>query len=296
VKNETLIVAKGLCFEIAGKRIVDQVTLRGRQGDFIGVIGPNGAGKTTLLRLLGGTLQPSSGSVMLDGRPVNKMHPRDIARFIATGPQDPRLDFTFSVRQVVLMGRHPHLGRFEVESQHDFDIVEAAIDQLGIADLADRIVTTLSRGERQMVFIAKALAQEPRVVLLDEPLAALDIRHQLEVLALFHHLSRQGLIVIAVLHDLNLAARFCDWVMLMDNGRKVATGTPREVLTVQNMQDTYRVPAVIREDDLTGAVSVTALQPVGANQNPRSETMTDVSESASGAFEVQPKLFSHLDR
>ncbi len=253
-----MIRAEGVSYTVNGACIVEDVTLTLTPGEFTGIIGPNGAGKTTLLKLLGGVLAPTAGAVTLHGQPLAQMKPRAIARSVATVPQDTRLDFSFSVRQVVMMGRHPHLGRFDVEGADDYALVDAALSRLEIADLADRPITTLSGGERQRVFLAKALAQQSRILLLDEPIAALDLRHQFNVLALLKRLSREGYTVAVVLHDLNLAARFCDRVALLHAGQLADCGAPAEVLTEDSLRRIYRINAIVRLDPLIDTISVIA--------------------------------------
>jgi iron complex transport system ATP-binding protein len=254
-----MIRAQGVSYGVNGKQIVENVSLEVETGEFVGIIGPNGAGKTTLLKLLGGVIAPPSGAIMLDDQPLASLKPRTIARSVATVPQDTRLDFSFSVRQVVMMGRHPHLGRFDVEGPQDYALVDAALAQLGIDDLADRPITTLSGGERQRVFLAKALVQQPQVLLLDEPIAALDPHHQFNVLKLFKRLSREQQAVIVVLHDLNLAARFCDRIALLHAGRLVDCGKPTAVLTEDALRQIYRIEAAVRHDPLIDTISITAL-------------------------------------
>ncbi|NDJ77215.1 MAG: heme ABC transporter ATP-binding protein [Chloroflexi bacterium] len=255
-----MIRAEEVSYAVNGSRIVDGVSLEVEAGEFVGIIGPNGAGKTTLLKLLGGVLPATSGTVRLHNQSLIQMKPRAIARTVAMVPQDTRLDFSFSVRQVVLMGRHPHLGRFDVEGPQDFALVEQAMAQLEIADLADRTITTLSGGERQRVFLAKALAAQPQLLLLDEPIAALDLRHQFNVLSLLKRLSRANHAVVVVLHDLNLAARFCDRLALIHAGQLAGCGAPADVLNEDVMRRVYRIEAVVRHDPLIETISITALQ------------------------------------
>lgn len=256
VFGETLSLARG------AKRILDGVTVGARAGEFVGVVGPNGAGKSTLLRMLASLLQPQAGVVFIDGRDTRRQSPRDVARFVASVPQDTSIDFSFTAREIVAMGRHPHLGRFGAAGERDAAAVTDAVGQTGIEVFADRRVTSLSGGERQLVFIAKALAQEPRVLLLDEPVAALDIRHQLDVLLLVHRQVARGLSAVAVLHDLNLAARFCHRLVLLAEGQVVAMGTPSVVMTDAALGAAYRVRTIVRTDPDTGALNVTALAPL----------------------------------
>jgi iron complex transport system ATP-binding protein len=178
---------------------------------------------------------------------------------VAYVPQDTTLDFDFTARDVVLMGRHPHVGRFEPLRVVDHDITDAMLAETGASRLAGQLVTTLSGGERQLVHLAKALAHQPGVLLLDEPVAALDLRHQLHVLQLLRRQAARGMAVVAVLHDLDQAARFCDRLALMHAGRLVAAGSPREVLTEDSLAEVYGVHAVVADDVTTGALRITAL-------------------------------------
>lgn len=254
-----VIAAQDVSYHVGDKRIVSGVDFSGARGEFVGLLGPNGAGKSTMLRLLAGLILPSSGSVTIDGKNLKEMRPVEVARRIAYVPQDTHVAFDFSVWEIVLMGRHPHLPRFAVEGNRDHEIVALAMERVGVRHLADRSITSLSGGERQMVFIAKALAQQPQVLLLDEPVSALDIRHQLHVLSLVRSYTENGATAVAVLHDLNLAARFCDRLYLMADGEVTAQGTPDAVYTEESLARSYRVRAAVRYDPLVKSPTVTAL-------------------------------------
>ncbi len=251
--------ADGITVEIDGRTIVDDVTLAAQPGQVLGLIGPNGAGKTTLVRVLAAVATPARGEVRVGGRALRRLPARERARQVAYVPQDTALDFDFTARDVVLMGRHPHVGRFEPLRVADHDITDAMLAEAGASHLAGQLVTTLSGGERQLVHLAKALAHQPEVLLLDEPVAALDLRHQLHVLQLLRRQADRGLAVIAVLHDLEQAARFCDRLALMQHGRLVVSGHPREVLTHTSLAEVYGVNAVVVDDVTTGALRITAL-------------------------------------
>ncbi|GIP31532.1 heme ABC transporter ATP-binding protein [Paenibacillus sp. J2TS4] len=240
--------------------ILRHVNLSVFQGEFVGLIGPNGSGKSTLLRVLAGFLKPSAGEVSLDGAALQTMPRKAIARKLAFVPQDLTVDFDFTVREIVAMGRHPFLSRFGVESGRDRDQTEEAMRQTGILHLGERSMPSLSGGQRQMAFIAKALAQEPEVLLLDEPISALDIGHQLRVLGVIRRLCGQGLSAIAALHDLNLASRYCDRLILIREGEVLASGTSEEVMTETFIRQAYGVDAVVTTDSTTGKPAVTALQ------------------------------------
>jgi len=247
-----LLGAEGINLSIDGAHILRGVSTSLKPGELVGLIGPNGAGKTTLLKVLGGLLQPTGGEVRLLGEPLARYQPRQVARLIAHVPQSTLTDFAFTVREVVLMGRSPHLGRFQIEQTADREISQRAMERLHVEGLADRLITTLSGGERQRVFIARALAQQPRVLLLDEPTANLDVRHQLDVLELVADLARaENLGVIAALHDLDLAAHYCDRLVLMEAGRVLADSAPEHVLTPQNVAAAFEVDAQVYRDPYT---------------------------------------------
>ncbi|WP_370939645.1 ABC transporter ATP-binding protein [Amycolatopsis sp. cg13] len=239
----------GVSVTAAGRKLVDDVTLEARQGQFVGLLGPNGSGKSTTLRAVCQVLKLSAGAVLVDGMPVDGMAPRKRARAIAAVAQESHAEFDFTVAEVVAMGRMPHHGLLDRMSAADHRLCAAALDQVGLAHLADRGVLTLSGGERQRVLIARALAQQPRLLVLDEPTNHLDIRHQLEVLALAR---ASGPTVLAALHDLNLAAAACDMVHVLDHGRLVASGTPAEVLTPALLADVFGVRGHVVPHPATG--------------------------------------------
>lgn len=244
----------------AGYRYGDQWALSGithafGEGLVTGLIGPNGSGKTTMMRLLWGELSPTEGSALLDGQEVGKVAERRRARMVSVVPQRSHLEFDFTVLDMVLMGRQPFLGRFEREGERDLSMARGAIDRMGIAHLSTRNARTLSGGEWQRVLIARALCQHTPVLLMDEPVSSLDIRHQMEVLREIRALSLgEGVTVAVVLHDLNLAAHYCDRLLLLSEGRLLAQGVPEQVLTAQWLRQAYGIEARIEHDE--GGVSV----------------------------------------
>lgn len=211
-----------------------------RSGRVMGLIGPNGAGKSTLLRLAAGLERPAAGSVLIEGRTTGELGPRALARRLAYVPQSFSLPFPFRVLEVVLQGRHPHLGRATFESSRDLEVARGVMERTGTWALRDRYFEALSGGERQRVVIAAALAQEPRLLILDEPTSALDLRFQSEVVGLMRGLSEaQGLSVLAAMHDLNLASIMCDELALLVDGELRAEGPPEQVLRREQLEPAY---------------------------------------------------------
>jgi iron complex transport system ATP-binding protein len=239
------------------RRVVSGVSLGIERGSIVGLLGPNGSGKTTLLGLMSGVLKPEAGRVLLDGRPIEQMSRRELARRVAVVPQETRATFDFTVLEMVLMGRYPHLGPFELEGAADLEIARAALQATGTSGLESRRFATLSGGEKQRVVIASALAQASDVLLLDEPTTALDLRYQFEVLAVLRSLndSRGATFVIST-HDLNLAATLCQRVVLLKDGSVLAQGATEETLTADNIRALYDVDADVRFHERAGHLTV----------------------------------------
>jgi iron complex transport system ATP-binding protein len=236
-----------------GELVLQDVTVEIAAGEFVGVIGPNGCGKTTLLRVISGVLPFRTGDLRLQEWNLREISRRKLARIIAHLPQDLSVDLAFTVREVVMMGRSPHLPRFGRETQRDLAIAHQAMGVTRVSHLADRPITELSGGERQRVFIAMCLAQEPEVLLLDEPNSHLDMGHQLSILDLIGKLNRQNhMTVVAAFHDLNLAAEYCHRLVVLDRGRVVAQGAPHEVLTRDMLRQVYGVVVLIQRNPLSG--------------------------------------------
>ncbi|GHC70179.1 ABC transporter ATP-binding protein [Streptomyces cinnamoneus] len=231
---------EGLSVEIAGARLVEDIGLRAGSGQVVGLVGPNGSGKSTLLRCVYRALRPAAGRVLLDGDDLHALGAREGARRLAALPQESSSEFDFTVAEVVAMGRLPHRGAAGRVTAEDTGVCAAALEQVGAAHLAGRGFLTLSGGEKQRVLIARALAQQPQVLVLDEPTNHLDIAQQLEVLAL---VRGSGLTVLAALHDLNLAATHCDELYVIAGGRIVASGPPHAVLTAGLLAEVFGVRA-----------------------------------------------------
>jgi iron complex transport system ATP-binding protein len=238
--------------------VLDRVSLHVGRGLIVGLLGPNGSGKTTVLRLLAGLLTPQSGRVLVSDRAIGDFDRRELARRLALVPQDTHTTFDFSVLDMVLMGRYPHLGAFALEGAGDVALAREALRATGTGHLASRSFATLSGGERQRVVIASALAQASDVLLLDEPTAALDVTYQLEISALLRRLNRerQTTMVLST-HDLNLAAALCDRIVLLKDGRVLADGATEATLTPEHIARAYDVIADVQPHPRAGHLTVT---------------------------------------
>jgi len=242
-----------------GERVaLRDVSLALAGGELLGVVGPNASGKTSLLRAITGVISPRRGEVRLDGSPVHRLSQRELARRVAVVPQNPSLPEAFTALEVVLMGRTPHLGLLQSEGRADWAAVRRALEETDALHLADRRIGELSGGERQRVLVARALAQEAPLLLLDEPTAHLDVGHQAEVLELVQRLCyREGKAVLAVVHDLTLAAQYCDRLAMLSEGRLVACGSPHEVLSPELLASVYRTRVWVFAHPLSGRPVVT---------------------------------------
>ena len=239
---------------------VDGVSLAIERGDLVGLIGPNGSGKTTLLKLLGGMLRPRHGSIEFEGRRLADWPRREIARKIAYVPQETHAPFDFTVMEIVLMGRFPHLGLFALEGPEDLAVAARALEATGMSPFAARLFHTLSGGEKQRVVIASALAQDPELLLLDEPTASLDIGHQLEVQQLLSRLNAgRGVAMVLSTHDLNFAASLCRRIELVRDGRVLASGPTEQVLTPAAIRAAYDVDADVYRHPRAGHLTVTPI-------------------------------------
>lgn len=254
-----------LSFSVQARRLIEDIDLHVASGDMVGVIGPNGSGKTTLLKNICRIHRPEKGQVHLDGQDLVTFSSKALARKLAVVGQDASGLFEFSVMEIVLMGRAPHKRFLENDTGQDRRIALQALERVGMADFQARSITTLSGGERQRVLLARALAQNANLLVLDEPTNHLDVHHQLQLLDLVKQLD---VTAIAALHDLNMAAAYCDRIHAIQNGRIVASGTPERVLTEAMLREVFRVEAQVTRHHLTGRIHITYLSSIDSAQPP----------------------------
>lgn len=233
------IVLKSISFDI-------------KRGEFLGIIGPNGSGKSTLLKLMSRVLFPHKGKILFENNDIFGMRLKELCRKTAFVPQDTVISFSFSVWEIVLMGRIPHLKRLQLETRKDFEIAENSLQLTDSLHLKDKKIDQLSAGERQRVIIARALTQEPILLFLDEPTSHLDIGHQIQILDLLKRLNqKKGLSVVMVLHDLNLASEYCNRLVLLDEGKIFKQGNPSEILSYQNIEKVYKTVVVVSKNPVS---------------------------------------------
>lgn len=250
--------------------VLQDATFHIKQNDLLGIVGPNGSGKSTLLRTISRVLRPCQGQVLLDKTDLYQLPARDVARKMAVVAQEHNLEFPFSVKDIIMMGRIPHLKRFQSEGIKDQGIVRQAMDLTDVAHLAQRPVNELSGGEKQRVLIARALAQEPGILLLDEPTSYLDLNYQLEIMELLLRLHReQGIMIVMVLHDINLASQFCDSLLVVKEGKIYAAGTPAQVINAAFIKEIYGCEVQVETQTPGGRpiVILNKSQPVRTQKN-----------------------------
>ena len=257
--SSPLVSVEAVSVTLGEIQAVTDVSLELEPGRLLGLIGPNGAGKTTLLRTITAAISPDTGTVRVGGEDVHALSSKAVSRKIAVVPQDASLAFDFDVRDLVSMGRTPYLHRFSPSRPADRASVEAAMRRTDVAQFAERALSEVSGGERQRVLLARAIAQDTPVLLLDEPTASLDINHQIRTLELVRELVADGKTVIAAIHDLNLAARYCDDLLLLRDGRVTARGPPAQVLATDHIDEAFGARSVITTHPVTGTAHITAL-------------------------------------
>ncbi|OPY32399.1 MAG: Cobalamin import ATP-binding protein BtuD [Methanomassiliicoccales archaeon PtaU1.Bin124] len=258
---DAMVTISDVHFTYGGKETLKGITFDARAGEFIGLIGPNGSGKTTLMRCINSMLRPQKGTIIVDGKDVSKLKVKEVARICANVPADCNEDFNLSVQELVFLGRYPHVDGMWWESKRDESVVKETMHKFELDNLAGRKLSELSSGEKARALLAKAVVQAPKVLLADEPSAHLDLRYQLEVMERLRELSRQGVCVITVSHDMNLTSKYCDRVLMLDQGNIAAMGRPSEVITAERIRDVYGVEvSVFRDGDEIFAIPRKAIR------------------------------------
>jgi iron complex transport system ATP-binding protein len=257
---EPILSLNGVGFGYGSESVLENVNLQVSPGQVLGILGPNGCGKSTLLNLMDGILTPKRGAVLVYGKPIQGMQRSEVARKIAMVSQEHHFRFDFSVLEVALMGRFPHMGRLQFESSKDMEAVRDALQATQCLDFAERSIHELSGGERQRVLIARALAQEPSLILLDEPTSFLDLKFKREIFRLIDRLrSQKTLGVVVVSHDIDLVAQFCTRIAMLKGGTIYRTGKPFEVITAENVEAVFDCPVRVDENPATGRPRVSIL-------------------------------------
>jgi iron complex transport system ATP-binding protein len=254
---QPLLAAREVVAGYHRRAVLNDVSIEVVPGELLAVVGPNGAGKSTLLKVLAGALDPYSGAVELEGRPMTDFDRRTVARRVASLGQESNSAFAFTVMEMVLMGRAPHLGPLRLEGAGDVKIAREALEHFDLLPLAARAINELSGGERRRVFLARVLAQQPKVALLDEPTAFLDLKHVADIFARLAQMrAERAMAVIATLHDLNAAAQYADRIALLKEGRVVGCGRPEEVLTRDNLRLVYETEIYVGRNPASGALAI----------------------------------------
>jgi iron complex transport system ATP-binding protein len=262
VASLVLLNVDGVECRYGSVKVLEDVNLKVEGGDFVGILGPNGSGKTTLLKSISRILKPHKGTILLNEADIYSLKSVEVAKQLAVVPQDTSIGFNFAALDIVLMGRNPHMKRFQMESEKDMAVAREVMSLTNIWHLAERPINELSGGEKQRVIIARALAQEPKILLLDEPLTHLDIINQLEIMDLVKELCvKEKLIVLAVFHDFNLAARYCNSAIMLKNSRVFAAGSLTDVLTSENIKSVFHVDAIVKKHLVTNSIFVIPLSP-----------------------------------
>lgn len=248
-----MIEVKAVFFRYQKDWVLNNISFQVKKGEFLGIIGPNGSGKTTLLKILYRLLSPECGEVLLESRSLQKMDRIEISKKIGVVAQETHILFPFRVIEVVLMGRNPYMRHLIFETKKDLEIAKRAMELTEISSLSDRFIDELSGGERKRVFIARALTQEPEIILLDEPTANLDMHHQIDFLNLIQSLNKEkGLTIIMATHDINISSEFCNRIILLQNGNIFKMGTPSEVITQENIEKVYGCKVLVDKNPFSG--------------------------------------------
>ncbi len=277
--------------------VIQDLNFQFGKGHFYGILGPNGCGKTTLLNIIGGILKQNFGQIVIDEKNIKNLSPREIAKQLAFVKQFDYVDIDFTVEEIIMMGRYTHIERFSSESENDKEIVHDIIHKLKLEPLAKRKFMELSGGEQQKIMIARAMAQQGRILLLDEPTSHLDINYQIEFMELFNELVQEGIIVIAVLHDINLAAQFCDKVIFIKDTNIKAFGNIEATITQKNIKEVYNVDVLVKKNPFTNSIYVSPIRRnhlISERENGRTRNLKiHVIAGGGSATDLLPKLSMH---
>ena len=285
-----MLEAEGVRFSYGEVRALDGFSLAVKAGSLVGMVGPNGSGKSTFVRVVSKVVRPQGGRICLGGQDLRGLSQWEVARWVAVAPQRVELGFDMGVREFVSLGRLPYLRRFGGETRRDVDRVEEAMAATEVLELQGRRMEELSGGERQRAILAKALAQEPKVLVLDEPTTHLDIRHQMEVLRLVRRLNRErGVTVLAILHDVNLAAQFCDEIAVVKGGKVLRSGPTGQVMMREVLEEAFGVELMVREDVVGGRPFVVPLEPAEGRENRQGKRVHVVCGGGTG-FRLMEEL------
>jgi len=254
--SRVIIKVEDLVYRYDSVNALDGLTFEIERGEFVGLVGPNGSGKTTLLNCLSKLYTPQNGYILLDGHDLRELTPLEGAKIYAVVPSEFPVDMNISIVDTVLLGRYPHFEGFWWENERDEEIALNAMEKLNVSGFADRKLGELSSGEKQRVMIAKALAQEAKVLLIDEPVAYLDLGYQLEIMEMLRNLANEGVTILAAMHQLNLAVKYCDKLIVLKQGRVVACGKPEEVVTQRLIEDVYGVKSIVQKIPEAGLVII----------------------------------------
>lgn len=281
----------GLAFRYGSKEVLKNINMNIKPGTFITIIGPNGSGKSTLLKNISTYLKPQKGVILLDSKEISKQPRKEVSKKVSFVPQNTLLEFDFKVKDIVMMGRHPYIKKLKGETLKDVKVVEKAMRYTNIMMLSDRMFNELSGGEKQRVILAQALAQEPKILLLDEPVSHLDLQHQIEILDLIKNMSiTESLTIIAVLHDLNMASSYSDYIVMLNEGSIIYEGAPETVLNKKNIAEVFNINVHINGNPMTGKPYIYTLSGI---KKPKKEKKIHIICGGGSGQELIRILFSN---
>ena len=303
--SEVLIEAFGIRCGYEGREVLKGVTISLLPGELVGLLGPNGAGKSTLIKTLSKVLRPIAGTIYVEGEDIGSLSFREVAKKIGVVPQETMLDYKFTVYDVVMMGRNPYISRFKGETRLDREVVMEVMRATNTLEFADRFITELSGGEKQRVILARALAQQPKILLLDEPTSHLDISYQIEMLNLIKRLIKEkNMGALSALHDPNLASQFCDKIILMKDGKIYDFGAPKDVLTSKNLKEVFNIDVIVKEHPVYNSVYILPLSKVNRDYTSFNKRIHIICGGGTGSkiiyllhrqFEVSAGVINILD-